>query len=51
VLRVRVPKHRPGAPYVAPSVDWRRIVRLSFARTPGPHKKNQASGEDHQASS
>jgi diacylglycerol kinase family enzyme len=51
VLRVRVPKHRPGAPYVAPSVDWRRIVRLAFARTPGPHKKNQASGENHQASS
>ncbi|NUS81036.1 MAG: diacylglycerol kinase [Streptomyces sp.] len=35
VLRVRVPRHRPGAPYIAPSVDWRRIVRLAFDR-PSP---------------
>jgi diacylglycerol kinase family enzyme len=51
VLRVRVPKHRPGAPYVAPSVDWRRIVRLAFARTPGPHKKNRAPSDKNQAPS
>ncbi|MFI6935283.1 diacylglycerol/lipid kinase family protein [Streptomyces sp. NPDC050287] len=36
VLRVRVPRHRPGAPYVAPSVDWRRIVRLAVGGTPSP---------------
>ncbi|MFI9833284.1 diacylglycerol/lipid kinase family protein [Streptomyces sp. NPDC051913] len=35
VLRVRVPRHRPGAPYIAPSVDWRHIVRLAFDR-PSP---------------
>ncbi|MBO4258588.1 diacylglycerol/lipid kinase family protein [Streptomyces griseorubiginosus] len=40
-LRVRVPRHRPGAPYVAPSVDWRRIVRLAFHRAPDPREKNQ----------
>ncbi|MFC8513828.1 diacylglycerol/lipid kinase family protein [Streptomyces sp. NPDC057257] len=40
-LRVRVPRHRPGAPYVAPSVDWRRVVRLAFGRTPVPTEKKQ----------
>ncbi|MFG2791940.1 diacylglycerol/lipid kinase family protein [Streptomyces sp. NPDC048419] len=44
-LRVRVPKHRPGAPYVAPSVDWRRIVRLAFGRAPRPHEKNQEQSD------
>ncbi|MGW3097007.1 diacylglycerol/lipid kinase family protein [Streptomyces sp. NPDC001102] len=38
-LRVRVPRHRPGAPYIAPSVDWRRVVRLAFDRTPDPREK------------
>ncbi|WP_405864756.1 diacylglycerol/lipid kinase family protein [Streptomyces sp. NBC_00005] len=45
-LRVRVPRHRPGAPYVAPSVDWRRVVRLAFARTPLPREKNQEQSDD-----
>lgn len=45
-LRMRVPRHRPGAPYVAPSVDWRRIVRLAFARTPDPREKNQEQSDD-----
>jgi diacylglycerol kinase family enzyme len=40
-LRVRVPRHRPGAPYVAPSVDWRRVVRLALGRNPVPPTKNQ----------
>ncbi|MEU6142790.1 diacylglycerol kinase family protein [Streptomyces sp. NPDC047081] len=40
-LRVRVPRHRPGAPYVAPSVDWRRVVRLALGRTPVPTEKKQ----------
>jgi diacylglycerol kinase family enzyme len=30
VLRVRVPLHRPGAPYATPPVDWRRILRLAL---------------------
>ncbi|MHC3473189.1 diacylglycerol/lipid kinase family protein [Streptomyces sp. 7R007] len=40
-LRVRVPRHRPGAPYVAPSVDWRRVVRLAFGRTPRTRRKTE----------
>ncbi|MCF4136163.1 diacylglycerol kinase [Streptomyces sp. Tue 6430] len=32
-LRVRVPRHRPGAPYAPPAVDWRRIVALALGRT------------------
>jgi diacylglycerol kinase family enzyme len=40
-LRVRVPRDRPGAPYVAPSVDWRRVVRLAFDRAPDPRAKNE----------
>lgn len=31
-LRVRVPRHRPGAAYAPPTVDWRRIVRLALGR-------------------
>ncbi|GGR10857.1 hypothetical protein GCM10010251_28580 [Streptomyces aurantiogriseus] len=30
VLRMRVPRHRPGAAYAPPTVDWRRIVRLAL---------------------
>ncbi|MEU1479142.1 diacylglycerol kinase family protein [Streptomyces sp. NPDC005760] len=44
-LRVRVPRNRPGAPYTAPSVDWRRVVRLAFARTPLPAVKNQEQSD------
>ncbi|MFH0180666.1 diacylglycerol/lipid kinase family protein [Streptomyces cacaoi] len=33
VLRVRVPRHRPGAAYAPPTVDWRRIVRLALGHT------------------
>ncbi|MFJ1967708.1 diacylglycerol/lipid kinase family protein [Streptomyces sp. NPDC087903] len=44
VLRVRVPRHRPGAPYVAPSVDWRRVVRLALGRSPiRPRTKQEKS--------
>ncbi|MEU0075713.1 diacylglycerol kinase family protein [Streptomyces sp. NPDC006332] len=45
VLRVRVPRHRPGAPYVAPSVDWRRVVRLAFGRTPLSSRKKQEQSD------
>ncbi|MGW0337747.1 diacylglycerol/lipid kinase family protein [Streptomyces sp. NPDC003011] len=41
VLRVRVPRQRPGAPYAAPSVDWRRVVRLALGRDPLSSRKNQ----------
>ena len=44
-LRVRVPKDRPGAPYTAPSVDWRRVVRLALDRTPFPAVKNQEQSD------
>ncbi|MFJ6982783.1 MULTISPECIES: diacylglycerol/lipid kinase family protein [unclassified Streptomyces] len=33
VLRVRVPRRRPGAAYAPPTVDWRRVVRLALGRT------------------
>ncbi|MEU5098016.1 diacylglycerol kinase family protein [Streptomyces sp. NPDC020996] len=46
VLRIRVPRHRPGAPYVAPSVDWRRVVRLALGRTPLPLRKKQEQTDD-----
>ncbi|MFF5933438.1 diacylglycerol/lipid kinase family protein [Streptomyces sp. NPDC012508] len=29
-LRVRVPRDRPGAPPVAPPLDWRRVITLAF---------------------
>ncbi|MFJ4205411.1 diacylglycerol/lipid kinase family protein [Streptomyces sviceus] len=44
-LRVRVPRNRPGAPYTAPSVDWRRVVRLALERTPLPAVKNQEQSD------
>ncbi|MEV7074705.1 diacylglycerol/lipid kinase family protein [Streptomyces sp. NPDC091972] len=44
-LRVRVPRDRPGAPYTAPSVDWRRVVRLALDRTPFPAVKNQEQSD------
>jgi diacylglycerol kinase family enzyme len=48
VLRVRVPRHRPGAPYVAPSVDWRRIVRLALGGTPSPFQQNAQNAQNIQ---
>ncbi|WP_406129649.1 diacylglycerol kinase family protein [Streptomyces canus] len=44
-LRVRVPRNRPGAPYTAPSVDWRRVVRLALKRTSFPAVKNQEQSD------
>ncbi|MFE7272138.1 diacylglycerol/lipid kinase family protein [Streptomyces sp. NPDC057623] len=41
VLRVRVPRERPGVPGARPSVDWRTLGRLAFARDV------PASGDDH----
>ncbi|MGI5460749.1 diacylglycerol/lipid kinase family protein [Streptomyces sp. CA-249302] len=46
-LRVRVPRHRPGAPYAAPSVDWRRVLRLALGRTPFPSEKKTAKNQEH----
>ncbi|MFD8950471.1 diacylglycerol/lipid kinase family protein [Streptomyces xanthophaeus] len=38
-LRVRVPRHRPGVPRVAPPLDWRRVRRLALTmgRTAAGH--------------
>jgi diacylglycerol kinase family enzyme len=36
-LRVRVPRHRPGAPRSAAETDWRRVTRLALGRPPGDH--------------
>ncbi|MEU9171625.1 diacylglycerol kinase family protein [Streptomyces sp. NPDC048420] len=44
-LRMRVPRHRPGAPYTAPSVDWRRVVRLALGRTSHSTDKNQEQSD------
>ncbi len=44
-LRVRVPRQRPGAAYVAPSVDWRRVVHLALGHTPLPSRKNQEQSD------
>ncbi|MFE1440481.1 diacylglycerol/lipid kinase family protein [Streptomyces sp. NPDC058739] len=35
-LRIRVPRHRPGAAYVTPPVDWRRIVHLALTFRTAP---------------
>ncbi|WP_037679901.1 diacylglycerol kinase family protein [Streptomyces griseus] len=42
-LRVRVPRHRPGATYMAPSVDWRRVVRLALSPSPRPRTTQEKS--------
>lgn len=41
VLRVRVPRHRPGAAYAPPTVDWRRVVRLALGH-PDPRTMKDA---------
>jgi hypothetical protein len=43
-LRVRVPRERPGAPYVAPVVDWYRVLRLAFDRSPHEHEGHDPAG-------
>ncbi|WP_443041718.1 MULTISPECIES: diacylglycerol/lipid kinase family protein [Streptomyces] len=40
-LRVRVPRHRPGAAYAPPTVDWRRVLRLALGR-PDPRTVKEA---------
>ncbi|MFF3330623.1 diacylglycerol/lipid kinase family protein [Streptomyces sp. NPDC002888] len=44
-LRVRVPRHRPGATYVAPSVDWRRVVHLALSRSPDRPRTTQEQSD------
>ncbi|WP_432157648.1 MULTISPECIES: diacylglycerol/lipid kinase family protein [unclassified Streptomyces] len=39
-LRVRVPRHRPGATYAPPGVDWRRIVDLALGRPLNRHPQD-----------
>ncbi|MEW1828256.1 diacylglycerol kinase family protein [Streptomyces sp. NPDC088196] len=43
VLRVRVPRERPGAPYVAPTVDWYRVMRLAFDLSPRVRESHDRS--------
>ncbi|MDV9171140.1 diacylglycerol kinase family protein [Streptomyces sp. W16] len=53
-LRVRVPRERPGAPYVAPAVDWYRVMRLAFDRSPygrESHDPAAPSGDKNQEQS
>ncbi|MCW2523951.1 MAG: putative rane protein [Frankiales bacterium] len=33
VLRVRVPRHRPGVPQPRPAMDWVRLRQLAFSRS------------------
>ncbi|MFI1505467.1 diacylglycerol/lipid kinase family protein [Streptomyces sp. NPDC020597] len=40
-LRVRVPRHRPGAAYAPPTVDWRRVARLALGH-PDPRTIKEA---------
>ncbi|MET7572932.1 diacylglycerol kinase family protein [Streptomyces sp. NPDC005492] len=54
VLRVRVPRERPGAPYVAPAVDWYRVLRLAFGLPPDgreSHDRTTPSCEKNQEQS
>jgi diacylglycerol kinase family enzyme len=41
VLRVRVPKKRPGVPTVQPALDWRRLFAMAMlvGRTAGVHRR------------
>ncbi|MEU6769849.1 diacylglycerol kinase family protein [Streptomyces sp. NPDC046759] len=42
VLRVRVPRHRPGTPPNRPVAHWRRVLRLALAR-PGRQRISAAA--------
>ncbi|MFB8774613.1 diacylglycerol/lipid kinase family protein [Streptomyces broussonetiae] len=44
VLRVRVPRERPGIPEPSPRLDWRRLRKLAAAvgRTAAPHRSHHS---------
>ncbi|MGW7385238.1 diacylglycerol/lipid kinase family protein [Streptomyces sp. NPDC054794] len=42
VLRVRVPRHRPGTPATRPALDWPRVARLALGRLVPPHSAPSA---------
>ncbi|MET7984983.1 MULTISPECIES: diacylglycerol kinase family protein [unclassified Streptomyces] len=46
VLRVRVPKKRPGVPSVQPALDWRRLLAMALlvGRTAGVHRPGHGPG-------
>lgn len=45
VLRVRVPRSRPGAPVVNPPLDWRNVVALAFGRSRSTPGRGKRTGE------
>lgn len=53
VLRVRVPRHRPGVPAPTPPMDWRRLRKLAatVGRTALPRRTTDALNRRRQASS
>ena len=48
VLRVRVPKERPGVPAVQPALDWRRLLAMALlvSRTAGVHRPGHGPGRE-----
>ncbi|MFD5517830.1 diacylglycerol/lipid kinase family protein [Streptomyces sp. NPDC127066] len=48
VLRVRVPKKRPGVPTVQPTLDWRRLMAMALlvSRTAGVHRPGHGPGRE-----
>ncbi|MGW1064893.1 diacylglycerol/lipid kinase family protein [Streptomyces aureus] len=50
VLRVRVPKKRPGVPAVQPTLDWRRLLAMALlvGRTAGVHRPGHGPGRERE---
>ncbi|WP_326784808.1 diacylglycerol/lipid kinase family protein [Streptomyces sp. NBC_00151] len=48
VLRVRVPRKRPGVPTVQPTLDWRRLMAMALlvSRTAGVHRPGHGPGRE-----
>ncbi|MEU6275359.1 diacylglycerol kinase family protein [Streptomyces populi] len=48
VLRVRVPRERPGVPAVQPALDWRRLLAMALlvSRTAGVHRPGRGPGRE-----
>ncbi|MEU9135865.1 diacylglycerol kinase family protein [Streptomyces sp. NPDC048404] len=48
MLRVRVPRKRPGVPAVHPTLDWRRLMAMALlvSRTAGVHRPGHGPGRE-----
>ncbi|MFD5815829.1 diacylglycerol/lipid kinase family protein [Streptomyces sp. NPDC127038] len=48
VLRVRVPRKRPGVPAAQPALDWRRLLAMALlvGRTAGVHRPGHGPGHE-----